>query len=157
MSRRRESGTTVVELAVAGAAVLLVLFACLEIARLMFVWNTIGEATRRGARLAAVCPPNHASVIAAAVLNPPGGDTRSGHVAGLETTNVSVQYLDAGGATTASIADMAFVRVSITGFQHILAIPFITQTINVPPFATTIPVESLGYVPETDSRQCAGG
>lgn len=154
---RREGGMTTVEFAFAGVVVLVVLFACLEIARAMFVWNTLGEATRRAARVAVVCPPNHASVLRAALLNPPGGNADSDHIKNLSIANVTIEYLDSAGAVTANIPDMAFVRISITGFQHTLLIPFYTRTITVPPFRTTLPVESLGYVPETDTRTCPGG
>lgn len=157
MGRRCQRGLVVVEFAVAGTAVLLVLFACLEIARALFVWNTIGEATRRGARLAAVCPPSHASVAVAALLNNPGGDTDSDHIKGLSTANISVTYTNAAGAPTGVIGQIAYVTVSITGFQHTLAIPFVRQTLTVPPFTTTVPTESLGYVRETDTFQCPGG
>lgn len=155
--RRHQKGLATVEFAVAGTAVLIVLFSCLEISRALYVWNTLGEATRRAARLGAVCPPNHASVLAAALLNDPGGSTDSGIIKNLSTANVSVTYTDANGDTTATLSDMAYVTVSITGFQHTLMIPFITQTLTVPPFSTTVPRESLGYVPDTDSYACAGG
>lgn len=155
--RRRQQGLTIVEFVFAGSVVLVLLFACLEFSRLMYVWNALGEATRRAARVAAVCPPNHPSVLAAALLSDPGGPTDSRFIAGLSTANVSVEYLDEGGAATASIPEMAYVRVSITGFTHTLMIPFLNRTLVVPPFRTTVPVESLGYVPETDTRSCAGG
>ncbi|MEQ1438725.1 TadE/TadG family type IV pilus assembly protein [Fontimonas sp. SYSU GA230001] len=155
--RRRQRGLTTVEFAFAGVVVLVLLFAVIEIGRAMFVWNTLGEATRRAARLAAVCPPGHASVLRAALLNNPDGSSTSNHIRGLTTANVSVEYLNGAGAATAVIGNMAFVRVSITGFTHTLLIPFLTQTLTVPPFRTTVPTESLGYVPETGTRTCPGG
>ena len=104
-----------------------------------------------------MCPPNHPSVLRAALLNPPGGSADSDPIHGLSIANVSIEYLDSAGAETSNIPEMAFVRVSITGFTHTLLIPFYTRTITVPPFRTTLPVESLGYVPDTDSRTCPGG
>lgn len=157
MSRTRQRGMTLVEFAIAGGAVLIALFACLEISRLLYVWNTLGESTRRAARLAVVCPLNHVSIVRAALLNGPDNADPSHYVAGMTSANVSVEYLSAAGAATSTYAGAAFVRVSISGLQHQLMIPFMTRTLEVPPFSTTLPIESLGYVPGADERNCPGG
>lgn len=152
----RQRGLVTVELAMIGAAMLITLMGCIEIGRALYVWNSLNEATRRGARLAAVCPVNHAAIAQVTTLNAPGGGDRSPFMAGLTTANVTVEYLGEGGAATTVIGDMRFVRVAITGYQHTLMIPFLAQTIAAPSFQTTVPVESLGYVPELDERQCFG-
>lgn len=157
MSRTRQRGITLVEFAIAGGAVLIALFACFEISRLLYVWNTLGESTRRAARLAVVCPLSHVSVARAALLNGPDNADPSHYVPGMTAANVSVEYLTSSGATTSAYDGAAFVRVSISGLQHRLMIPFMTRTLDVPPFSTTLPVESLGYVPGADERNCPGG
>jgi len=154
--KRPASGLVTVEFAIIGASLLMVLIGCIEIGRVFFVWNTVAEGTRRAARLAAVCPVNHSSIALAAILSAPDGSSKSPFLDGLTTGEVSVQYLDSGGAVTATFANIRFVRVGISGYQHSLLIPFFTSTINVPAFSTTVPVESLGYLPEPEVRQCFG-
>lgn len=145
-----------VEFALIGAFFLTLLLGVIEIGRAMFVWNTLGEATRRAARLAAVCPISHGSVPLAAVLSAPDGSTNSPILHGLTTANASVLYLAADGSPTTAYASARFVQVSVTGYTHTLLIPYLGGDITVPPFTTTLLVESLGYVPESDSRECFG-
>lgn len=146
------------EFAIVGAVALTVLIGCLEIGRMLFVWNSVGEATRRAARLAAICPVNHPAILRAALLNSTGQDLpTSPYLYGLTSSNVSLSYLDAAGATTATFANIAFVRVAITGYVHTVLIPFINQEVAVPAFSTTLPKESLGYIPETGERACLAG
>jgi hypothetical protein len=60
-----------------------------------------------------------------------------------------VEYLDGDGAPGATGGDIQYVRVSITGYQHDLMIPFVGTTLPETVFrsSTTIPAESLGYTP----------
>lgn len=152
----RQRGATTVEFAIVGALALTVLFGVIEISRALFVWNTLSEATRRGARLAAVCPMNHPSIKRVAILSSPGGPDTSPVVPGLSTANVAVAYLQADGSAAASYSQTHYVRVSITGYEYTLFIPFVTPTITAPPFSTTLPSESLGYVPDTGTHECFG-
>lgn len=155
--RKMQLGVITVEFAIIAGTLMLVLFGVIEVARGLFVWNTIGEATRRGARVAAVCPVGHTAVQRVAVFGSGGGsDTKSPILSGLTTGDVDVDYLDDAGAETAVFKDIAYVRVSITGYTHTMLIPFIMPTLTVPPFTTTIPAESLGWIPELDTRQCFG-
>lgn len=156
MKRLRQSGMTTLEFAIGGAALLMVLIACLEIARMLYVWNTLGESTRRAARIAAVCPVNHPSIVQAALLRAPGQGGDGRFIKSLSAANVGIDYLSAAGAATGIFDQIRYVRVSITGFQHRLMIPLLARTIDVPPFATTLPIESLGYSPEARVRQCPG-
>lgn len=149
--KRREAGLATVEFALTGVVILLVLLGCIEIGRMLFVWNTVDESTRRGARMAAICPLNDAAITRAVLM---GGDGESTVVTGLMAANVSVAYLNAAGGAAGSFSETAFASVSITGFQHTLILPVIGTTITVPPFTTTVPVESLGYIPESGARVC---
>lgn len=152
----RQRGVTTVEAAIVGAVALTVLFGVIEIGRALFVWNTLAEATRRGARVAAVCPMNHLSIKRVAILSRPDGPDTSPAVPGLSTANVAVEYLQDDGSTATSYSQTHYVRVSITGYAYTLFIPFIMPTITAPPFSTTLPSESLGYVPDTGTRECFG-
>jgi len=156
MTLRKQQGTTTVEFAIVATMLFTVIFGVMEVGRALFVWNTLTEATRRGARVAAVCPVNHPSIARVAVLGDPlGGDT-SPMIHGLSTANVQLEYLDDSGTPTAAFPEIRYVRVSINNYQHRLMIPLLAQTITAPPFSTTLPAESLGYIPELDLRQCYG-
>jgi Flp pilus assembly protein TadG len=152
-----QSGLATVEFALIGALAFTVLFGVIEIGRALFVWNTLSEATRRGARLAAVCPMGDPAIARVAILSNAGGPNTSPVVGNLNTTNVTVAYLDEDGTPTANFPDIKYVRVAIVGFQHTLMIPFVMPTITAPPFSTTLPAESLGYVPDTNTYDCPFG
>lgn len=151
-----QRGTTTVEFAIIAGAALTVLFGVIEVGRALFVWNTAAEMTRRGARVAAVCPINHPTIGEIAIFNQAGGGAQSSVLNGLTTANINVEYLDDDGNATATYPDVSYVRVSIINYQHTMLIPFSPVTIPVPPFTTTIPAESLGYVPDLELRECFG-
>ena len=159
MNRRRQVGTTTVEFAVVGAVFFVLLFGMIEFSRAFFVWNTLNEATRRGARVAVVLPPQHDSIGEVAVFSGPGGGTDSPIVAGLTVANVELSYLRTDGSVIAISApdpscaelqavvpEIALVRVAIVDYQHQLLIPFFMQTITAPRFEAVLPRESLGYM-----------
>lgn len=154
MNKHRQGGLATVEFAIVGGAALMVLIGCIEMGRIFFVWNSLAESTRRAARLAAVCPVDSAAIKRTAMLSSNPNATSSTALAGLTTANLAVTYYDAAGAVTAVPANIRFVSVALTGYTYTLFIPFIAPTINAPPFRTTVPVESLGYVPETGASIC---
>ena len=59
---QHQQGLATVEFAIIGMIAMVVLFAVFEVARVFFVYNMLEEATRRGARLAAVCAINDPAV-----------------------------------------------------------------------------------------------
>ena len=132
---KRQKGLYMVEFAVVGLVFFILLFGALEFGRALFVWNTLTEATRRGARLAAVCPVRHASVYNVTVFNDPGAAGASPVLPGLSSDMVSVNY------------PTGFVQVRISGYQHTLLIPLPLDPLTAPDFVTTLPRESLGCVP----------
>ncbi len=148
---RKQRGLATVEAAIVGLVAMITLFGVIEVARVFFVMNALEEATRRGARVAAVCQLNDAAIAEVTVFNPSGGGANSALLPGLTTGNVLVQYLDEGGnvlgAPGGSFGLIRFVRVSIVNFAHQLIIPLATRTFTMPNFATTIPAESLGVWP----------
>lgn len=155
-----QRGTTTVEFAVVSVTLFILLFGVIEIARALFVWNTISEATRRGARVAAVCPLNHADVARVAVFGPPGGGDGSPILNDLTTANVTVRYLNGTGSDTVNYANIRYVEVGVQNYTHTLFIPFLppaARSIPLPPFTTRLPAESLGYIPDINTRQCYGG
>jgi hypothetical protein len=153
--RHRQKGLYIVEFAFVAALFFVLLFGMIEFARALFVWNTLTEATRRGARLAAVCPVGHASIANVTVFNDPAAAGTSPILHGLNSSNVVPEYLDQAGMPTDIFDDIRYVRVSIVGFQHTLLIPpllpglmSMNMTLTAPEFETTLPSESLGCVPD---------
>lgn len=151
--RIAQRGTTVVEFALVAVVFFTVLFGLIDISRLYFDAAALDEATRRGARLAAVCPVNDPAIATTAIFAGAGG--QSTLVPGLGTQNIAVQYLNMDGDTVmnpagAGYGSIRYVRVSIQNFQVQTFIPFITSVINMPAFQTTIPNESLGRVGVAD-------
>lgn len=148
----RQKGIYTVEFAIVGVALFMILFGVIEVARAMFAYNTMAEVTRRGARVAAVCSADDvATVKRAAVFSIAGGggSDASPILNGLSVSNVNVEYLGEDGASGAAGGDIKYVRVSITGYQHELLIPFVGSTLPETVFksSTTLPAESLGYAP----------
>ena len=165
--KKKQQGLATVEFAIVGALLMLLLLGVIEFARLVFVWNTATEATRRGARIAAVCPVNAPAIQNVTVFNDPATSGASALLAGMSTADVKVEYLDVGGNPAdctycncddtcgdTSFVSIKYVQVSIENYQHTLAFPPITLT--MPPFETTLPRESLGIVPGVGS-QCPFG
>jgi Flp pilus assembly protein TadG len=136
--RKRNLGLTTVEFSIVATVLFVTLFAVMEFSRLMYTFAVLAEGTRRGARLATVCPLNDAGI--ASTVNFAG-------IPGFNSTNVQLAYLDANGAVTATYAAIAYVRVSIVGYSVPLSIPIINPTIASPAFAVTLPRESLGVTP----------
>lgn len=150
---RYQSGTTVVEFAIVATVFFIVLFGLIDFSRLYFDVAALDEATRRGARLAAVCPVNDPYVAETAIFGNGGG--QSALIPGLGTQHVLVQYLDIDGVNLANpggtdYGQIRYVRVSIQNFQLQTFIPFFSSVITLPSFETTIPSESLGRVGVAD-------
>ncbi len=153
MSIRKQRGMAVVEFSLVALVFFTVLFGLIDLARLYFDMAALDEATRRGARLAAVCPVNDPKVAETAVFA--NGGTQSTLVPGLGTQHVLMQYLTIDGDVVADPAGAGYgsirnVRVSIQNFQLQTFTPFMTSVINFPNFETTIPSESLGRVGTVD-------
>ena len=143
---RSQAGATTVEFAIVGLLLFVVLFAIIEFSRALYVMNTLTEATRRGARMAVVCPVGDTKPASVAVFDSGGG--QSAIISGLSTSNVVVEYLDVDGATiaapTTNFGSIRYVRVRITGFSLSLDIPTLNPTLPMSGFSTTLPRESLG-------------
>jgi hypothetical protein len=145
----RQKGMTVVEFAIVGAVALMMIFAVLEIARAMFVANALNEATRRGARMAVVCPINDPAIAQVATFNAPGAGNTSPIVKDLDTSDFVVEYLGRVGNVLGSPAGnfmaIRYVQVRVVNFEHELLIPYANITFTMPEFSTRLPRESLGY------------
>jgi len=157
---KKQQGVTSVEFAIVGSVFFMVLLGVIEVGRLLFTWNALAEATRRGARVAAVCPPNHSAIRRIAVFDDINGTGVSPIIFGLTENNILVSYLDVNGSPVGDVTveadylDIEYIRVEIdtdtNQFQYQMLIPTLNSMITAPSFAATIPRESLG-VPRLDA------
>jgi len=146
-TRRNQQGTTTVEFAIVGLVFFTVLFGVIDLSRIFFSLAALDESTRRGARVAAVCPVNDPVVAQVAIFN--------GLVPTLGTQNIAVQYLDVdgnlvGAPAGAGYGSIRYVRVRIQNLQLQMFIPGLATLLTMPAFETTIPSESLGRVGTAD-------
>jgi hypothetical protein len=138
------------------------IFGVLEIGRAYFVFATLDEVTRRGARLAAVCPVNDPAVPRLAVFNSSADASNSNIVVGLSPANVIIEYLDASNAVVtnpaapAQFVQIRYVRARLSNFQHQFSVPFVTGLANIlmPEFAAVLPRESLGVPRDGEITPC---
>jgi hypothetical protein len=162
MNRFRQKGTTSVEFAVVGTAMMLVLLLSIEMSRMIFVINALGEVTRRGGRMAAVCPINDPEIARIAVFNSTGGDS-SPIIHDLDTSNILLSYLNETGVqVTGTLTDpenfvqIHYVRVEVQNFTHRMILP-IPVNFTMPAQAATYPRESLGIPRAGVIQPCSVG
>ena len=149
MTRYRQYGLATVEFAIVAFVLFMLIFGVIEFGRGFFVVAALDEATRRGARMAVVCPINDPAIFQAAAFN-------NTLIPDLDASDISVEYLDSSGALVATPAVAAsfrlirYVRVRVVGYQHQMLIPLVTALAPffMPEFATILPRESLG-IPRT--------
>jgi Flp pilus assembly protein TadG len=151
--RKQQHGVTTVEFAILGAVFFVLLFGVIEFGRALFIANALAEGTRRGARMAAVCPVGDPRPAQAAIFA--DADGVSGVAPGVTTANVVVSYLDAEGSpiadTAANYALIQYVQVRIVNYTQQMLIPIILPSFLMPSFTATLPIESLGYSPTAEA------
>ncbi len=149
MNKYRQQGLSTVEFAIVAVVLFMMIFGVIEVGRAFFVASALDESTRRGARMAAVCPINDPAIAQAAAFD-------NALIPGLDTSDIVVEYLDESAGVVPNPADPAgfitirFVRVRVVGFQHQMFIPLATplSQFTMPEYATMLPRESLG-IPRT--------
>jgi Flp pilus assembly protein TadG len=159
MNRKGMRGTYVVEFAIVGLLVFTLLFGVLEMGRLYFTMNALDEAVRRGARLAAVCNISDQVILRRAIFNAASDSGTSQLIGNLNTTNLTLTYLDANGAqvtspNTTGYPAIRYVQLSLQGFIFNLFIPGFGVPITLPVFRATLPRESLGRNPTGEITTC---
>lgn len=159
MKRRSMQGVYVVEFAIVSALMFTLLFGVLEIGRLYYTVNVLNESVRRGARLAAVCNISDPVVLRRAIFNGAGDSGASSLLAGLDTSDLTLRYLDKNGAQVANPGDLVsatgfaavrYVQLTLQNFQFSLFIPGFGVPVTLPVFKATLPRESLGRHTEAD-------
>jgi Flp pilus assembly protein TadG len=162
MKMRRQRGATTVEFAIVGLVLIVMIFGVFEVGRAYYTSAMLEEVTRRGARLAAVCPINDPAISQLAILNASGDPAESRFVSGLTPANVVVDYVDENSAvvadpgSTSGFLQIRYVRVRISGFTYQLSIPFVAgiATLPMPEFTYLLPRESLGVPREGAITPC---
>jgi len=142
---KNQKGIAVVEFAIVAALLFTMIFGVIEVGRAFFVSSALDEATRRGARMAAVCPINDPAIAQAAAFN-------NALIPDLDPGDFAVEYLTAAGAVVGNPAVpsgfllIRYVRVRVVGYQHQMFIPFVAALTPflMPEFSTVLPRESLG-------------
>lgn len=150
---KRERGIYVVEFAIIGVLLFVLLFAVIEMGRLYFTVNTLNETVRRGARLAAVCDISDPLVLRRAIFNAADDGGGSSLIMNLDTADLSLIYLDADGVQVLSPSDTSgndgfrairYVQLRVDNFTFDLLIPVFGRQLTLPSFRATLPRESLG-------------
>ncbi len=128
--KANQRGATAVEFAIVAALLCTLLIGIMEFGRLLFYWNTAGEATRLGARIAVVCNKDDSEIKL----------KMRQMLSFLTDDQISVQY-DPVGCTVDTCRN---VTVSIApGISVRTFIPFVPITPSLPGFSTSLPRESM--------------
>ena len=128
--RRPQAGTATVEFAFVSIAFFTLLIGIMEFGRVLFYWNSAEEATRLGARIAVVCDKDDADIKAKMRQIFPV----------VPANKILVNYTPAG----CTINTCQRVTVSIDGGVPIATfIPFVSLSLALPPFSTSLPRESM--------------
>lgn len=138
-----QHGAAAVEFALIALVFFALLIGVMEFGRILFAFNSAAEATRFGARVAAVCNPYSESMIISKMqLMMPQ----------LTTSNVSISYIPAG----CDVNSCQRVQVGVTGITFTPMIPVPALNIAMPPFTATLPRESMQSTIAGDSNpECA--
>jgi hypothetical protein len=152
---KHRRGQATVELALLyGLVMMPLLFGFIYLAQLLWVWHSIVEFTRDGARYAAThCWQADANnVMQYMYANVPANvDQVEFQLGGSAAINVAYSELDPGGsgqlipfACVGSVCEPDAVTVSVTGyqFQHYV---LLLKSIAIPPFPTSQAMGSAGY------------
>jgi Flp pilus assembly protein TadG len=120
-----------VEFALVGIVFVVLLMTITGFGHWMYTLELVAEATRTGARVAVVCDLNAPKIKQAVQSRVPQ--------LSLADSDISVQYVPAG----CNKSNCAAVTVSLTGVTYSSWIPVLPVALPVPPFATTLPRESM--------------
>jgi Flp pilus assembly protein TadG len=126
---RRQRGAAMIEFGFVAVFFFMLLLGIVEMARALFMWNSAAEATRIGARVAAVCDKDSPSILKSMKLFIPD----------LTAAQVQVAYSPAG----CNAGSCNSVTVTVSDYSTQLYIPVTDITVSLPPFTTTLTRESM--------------
>ena len=126
---QKNKGVYTVEFTLVSALFLLTIFMVMEAIGYMYLMNAASEITRRGARMAVVCNIV-VNVGASGIFR-----EMATRYPNLTAQNVTITYVPA----ACNESNCQTIRVSLKGLSTTIA----GVTANIPPFATTLPRESM--------------
>jgi len=151
---QNERGTTVAEFAVVALLFFTIIFGIIEFGRLLYTHNALTDATRRGARFAALHSKDAGEKVKDAVVYGSKAEavdfdrkTAIPVINGLTTDMVDVHYegVKISETDTASYGtNLGTTTVKIEGYTFDLLIPVIGRQLTLPPYSTTLTAESAG-------------
>jgi hypothetical protein len=165
---KSQRGAALPEFALIALVFFALLFSAIEVGRWLFTWNTLVEATRRGARIATVCPLFDDYIKIATVFGTPSQARpipaqASPVLPGLNSSMVTIKYYSIADANNydppyetlsdanANRAIIQLVEVGLdlnnNNWNYTFIAPLIGTILGniIPPsFKTILPIESLG-------------
>ena len=137
-----ERGAALMEFTIGATLLCASVFGVLEVGRLLWVHNSLVDATRRAARYAVNRDMSGAAQVAAKNMAIYGNAAGTGQplVQDLTPEQVSISYNDfqlGGGSVTVQIVDYDFNFV----------LPLVSQKMRLPAYKTSLTGENAGYVP----------
>jgi Flp pilus assembly protein TadG len=129
-SKAAMRGAAAVEFALVSLVFFTLLIGTMEMARLLYYWNSAAEVTRLGARLAVVCDLNDTDIKA----------RMQGLLPILTDATISIAYTPSG--CDVNSCEAATVSVAATTPVQTY-IPFVPLALVMPSFRTTLPRESM--------------
>lgn len=137
VDRRKQRGAAIVEFAFVALIFFTLLIGIMDFGRWLFTLNSAAEATRLGARLAAVCSKSDQSKIKER-MRFFIGSVASGQI------NINYKPNDTCNPDwTAATNICESVTVQLSGAQFRTFIPFLAGSYDIPPFTTTLPRELM--------------
>jgi Flp pilus assembly protein TadG len=143
---QRQAGVVAVEVALVMPLLCLLLFGIVEMGRLLWTWNAAVEATRLGARLAVVCDVDRS-------LGAPIKSRMRTMLPLLANSNITIEYMNPVDTVDPSCTndDCKAARVRLSGLTYTPIIPFMSLSLNLPGFSTTLRKE---YMSSTSNEVC---
>ena len=139
-----ERGTALLEFAIGATIFVSAMFGVLEVGRMLWVHNSLVDATRRAARYAVNQGTSTGAQTEAANMAVYGNAAGTGQplVPDLAVSQVKIthQNFQLGGGT---------VTVEIENYDFKFVLPLVSKTLRLPAYKTSLTAENAGYVPTT--------
>ena len=147
----KQKGVATVEFALIASLLFSLLFGVIEMGRILYYMNSAAEATRLGARVAVVCdmidPKKPADPTLKAITT-----RMQSMLPILAPSNIKIDYFPKKSLCTQATCESVKVTINLTVNTFI---PFIPFTLNMPPYSTTLPRESLSSTGYGNNALCS--
>jgi Flp pilus assembly protein TadG len=137
-----ERGAALLEFAIGSTIFVSAMFGVLEVGRMLWVHNSLVDATRRAARYAVNQGMSTGAQTAAKNMAVYGNTAGTGQplVPDLTTAQVKITYqnFELGGGT---------VTAEVEAYDFSFVLPLVSRTMRLPAYKTSLTAENAGYVP----------